>query len=319
MSLIYIPEEISARLITHELAVEAVRAALIAAADGRAVSFPTVLGHGSDTANRFSIKSAATNSVAGLKVGSYWRQNLEARIPAHSSCILLFDQTVGRIDTVVEANGANAFRTAAADALAVDIFARKGAERLAVFGAGHQAWYECAAVMRMRPITEIYVVNRDQARAQAFASRFDPAAVSAIVATGPDACAAADIIVTATASTKALFESGWIRPGVHISCMGADARGKQELPRELLLKADLYCDLVSQSVEIGEFQHIRQELSDGRVQAQNLGDVLAGKTPGKHHPDRITIFDSSGLALQDLFLAARLVEEAERRGLIAEL
>lgn len=319
MSIRYIPEEVSAKLISHELAARAVSAALIAAVEPRSTSFPVVLGHGSDVLNRFSLKSAATGQLAGLKIGSYWRHNATAGLPCHNSCILLFDQKVGRIDTVIEASEANAYRTAAANALAVAHLARRDASRLAVFGAGNQAFYECAAVMRMRRITQICIVNRNPERANQLASKLRTSEVDVAVVDAREACLQADIIITATASRTALFSPEMVAPGTHISCMGTDAAGKQELPRELLLSAALYCDYLDQSLVIGEFQYIAAVVRSGARSATNLGDVLSGKHPGRTDDATVTVFDSSGLALQDLFTAAYLLEEAQRQGLVSTL
>ncbi|MFD0935910.1 ornithine cyclodeaminase family protein, partial [Methylobacterium trifolii] len=130
----FISEERSAALVTHAVAFEAAREALVAAARPDTTIFPAVLGHGSDPGNRFSIKSGATASVAGLKVGSFWPGNPARGMPRHNSLILLFDQERGRIDTVVEAGLVNAYRTAAADAVAASVLARPDSQVLAVFG-----------------------------------------------------------------------------------------------------------------------------------------------------------------------------------------
>ena len=163
----FMSEDESAALVSHEMAFEAAREALIAVVDD-AVIFPAVLAHGSAPTDRFSIKSAATGSFAGLKVGSFWPGNPERGLPRHNSLILLFDQSAGRIDWAIEAGKVNAFRTAAADAVAVDALAREDSAVLAIFGTGNQALYECLAISRIRPIGQVLVVARDNARGEAF-------------------------------------------------------------------------------------------------------------------------------------------------------
>ncbi|KAF1017035.1 MAG: Ornithine cyclodeaminase [Stenotrophomonas maltophilia] len=108
--------------------------------------------------------------------------------------------------------------------------------------------------------------------------------------------------ITATGAQAPLFEAAWVQPGTHISAMGADAPGKQELPAALLAHARLFCDLPAQSRLIGEFQH-----APTAAVPVALGDVLAGRLPGPAHADDITVFDSSGTALQDLVLAEALL------------
>jgi ornithine cyclodeaminase len=117
------------------------------------------------------------------------------------------------------------------------------------------------------------------------------------------ACASADVIVTATLATAPLFHAQWVRAGTHISSMGSDATGKQELPPDLFHKARLFCDLPEQSRRIGEFQH-----ADAKVQLTAIGDVLSGKARGRVSADDITIFDSSGISLQDLYIAQAIIK-----------
>jgi ornithine cyclodeaminase len=316
----FVSEEVTRHLVDHELAVSTTRRALIAVADERATLFPVVLGHGWDVGNRFSVKSATSEILTGLKVGSYWHGNVELGLPRHSSCILLFDEQVGRIDAIVQASLANAYRTAAADALAVEWLARPDATRLAVFGAGVQAYFECLAVMQVRPITDIFVVNRDAARADEMAGKLRTNGLATRVLSASDACAQADIIVTATSARRPLFAAEAVRPGTHVSCMGADAVGKQEAPPELLRQAELFCDETAQSYAIGELQHVATDVRAGAVRpAVNLGEVLTGRHPGRQREEAVTVFDSSGLALQDLFLAAALLERAEQAGKVASI
>ena len=196
----FISEEQSAALISHEIAYMAAREALIAAADDQSTIFPAVLAHGSVQSDRFSIKSGATADIAGLKVGSYWPGNESLGLPRHNSVILLIDQKVGRVEWVIEAGKVNAYRTAAADAVACDVLARSDASVLAIFGTGHQALYECLAISRIRSIERVLVVARDGAKAEAFAGKLQECGLDAEICDARDACARADIVVTATSA-----------------------------------------------------------------------------------------------------------------------
>jgi ornithine cyclodeaminase len=298
----FMSEEESASLVSHEMAFEAAREALIAAA-GDAVTFPAVIAHGSSVTDRISIKSASTPDFAGLKVGSFWPGNIERGLPRHNSAILLFDQSVGKVEWVIEAGKVNAYRTAAADAVATDVLARADASVLAIFGAGNQALYECVAIARIRPIARILVVARDPAKGDAFATALKAEGLEAVRADPREACERADIVVTATPSRAPLFDADWIRPGTHVASMGSDAAGKQELPPALFERAALFCDLPSQAVVMGDLQHFAGD----RESIVAIGDVLAGRASGRVARDQITVFDSSGIALQDLTIARRLV------------
>ena len=312
----FISEEESAALVTHAMAFEAAREALVAAVAPGTTLFPAVLGHGSDPGDRFSIKSGSTADYAGLKVGSFWPGNPGKGLPRHNSAILLFDQGVGRIDTVIEAGRVNAYRTAAADAVAASVLARADASVLAVFGAGNQAVFEVAALVRVLPIREVLVVARDPGAVAGFGERLrgQGAEVRVRGAGAREACEAADVIVTATPARAPLFEAEWVRPGTHLAAMGADARGKQELPPALLERASLYCDLPEQSLAIGEFQHVAEAVRSGAVRLRAIGAVLAGGEGGRTSPEAITVFDSSGIALQDLTIARAIIAKADGRG-----
>lgn len=312
--MIVVSEEESARLITHELAFSAVRAALIAAASDESRVFPAVLGRASDPANTFSVKSGSTVDMTGLKVGSFWARNPELGLPRHSSAIILLDQAVGRLRAVIEAGQVNAYRTAAADAVAAELLARPDAETLAVFGAGNQARHEVFALTRIRPIKRVYVVARSQPRADQLIRQIQDEGLEAVSATPEEACRNADIIVTATPARAPLFEAEWVRPGTHLASMGSDAPGKQELPPRLFSHARLFCDLPSQSLAIGEFQHVRTQVEAGELALGQLGAALEGRIPGRLAPDEITVFDSSGISIQDLYIGQMIVDCVHNRG-----
>ena len=299
-----VTEEQSARLATHELAYRAVREALMAAVDPKTASFPVVLGHSFDPSNRFTVKSGAAPGIVGLKIGSYWPGNPERGLPRHSSTIILIDEAIGRIEAVVEGGQLNAYRTAAADAVATDTLARKDAEVLALFGTGHQARYEAAAVARVRALKDVLVVGRSAASTDAMVADLQALGLPARASSAQDACRAADIIIAATTAREPLFDADWVQPGTHISSMGSDATGKQELPPALFEHARLFCDLCEQSRRIGEFQHAGPE---ARIEA--IGSVLLGAVPGRTSDSEITIFDSSGIAVQDLFIARAILAE----------
>ncbi|TKY83864.1 ornithine cyclodeaminase family protein [Pectobacterium polonicum] len=300
--MIFISETESAELINHELAYDAVREALLAASEPEARSFPVVHGQGSNPVNTFSIKASATSELAGLKVGSFWPGNPANGLPRHNSLILLFDQQIGKMTAAIEAGKVNAFRTAAADAVAADLLARPDAAVLTVFGTGHQARYECAALARIRPIRTVLIVGRDNSKSAEMAQELKAIGLDAQVSDAESACRAADIIVTATPSRMPLFNAEWIKAGTHVVSMGSDAVGKQELPPELFIAGRLFCDLPSQSRTIGEFQH-----APGHVALTAIGDVISENTAGRQTPDDITIFDSSGLSIQDLYIGQRIL------------
>jgi ornithine cyclodeaminase len=319
--MLFVPEETSQELVTRSMALTAVRNAFIAAADGSAVSFPTLQGTGRDAQHRFSVKAARVNaaSLTGMKVGAYWPSSDNVGLSRGSSMVLFLDETSGRVEAMVQTSSANAYRTSAADALAVELLARRDANTLAIFGAGHQAFHEVIAICEVRPITQVLIVNRTADRADALIARLGASGIVACHATAREACENSDIVVTITGSRQPLFDDSWIKQGTHVSCMGTDDRGKQELPVELLRRSRLFADLVAQSREVGEFQHVATEILSGSVHLDALGDVAIGRKPGRRSDEDITIFDSSGIALQDIFLARMILSECERQDKIVRL
>lgn len=299
----FISESESSALINHELAYDAIYEALIAATQPDTKSFPVVHGQASDTKNTFSIKSSANQHLAGLKVGSFWEDNPKNGLPRHNALILLFNQANGKMAAAIEAGKVNAFRTAASNAVATNILARKDSKVLAIFGTGNQAKYECEALARIRNFDQVLIVGRDQNKAETMAEDLKKLGIEIKITSAKEACKQADIIVTATSSQTPLFKAEWVKAGTHISSMGSDKQGKQELPPELFSQSGLFCDLNTQSKVIGEFQHAPESAI-----LINIGDVLLANTEGRQSQEQITIYDSSGLSIQDLYIAQKILE-----------
>lgn len=305
-SMIYLDENKTRALITHELAYTAVKSAYKTLAKGQVTLFPVVNAEGSQQGSMFSLKSASTSRLVGWKTGTYWPENKIQDIPCHGSHIFLLSPETGELSAVVSASQVNAYRTAAADAVAVDFLATKNASTLTVFGTGHQAEFEVMAVIAKRPINRVIVVGRNRDKSEKFVERLAQQGVTRKVTIEIESakygCENADIIITATTATEPLFKAEWVKAGTHISAMGADKVGKQELPVELYRRSKLFCDYQPQSVVIGEFQHADKPV------ITEIGLVILGRSKGRIDNMDITIFDSSGIAIQDLSVAAKLLE-----------
>lgn len=299
--MIYLTEAQTSKRISNDLAYDAIKNAFTAVISKNTTLFPVVNASGPAPNTIFSLKAACTDHIVGWKTGSYWPNNESLGRPCHGTTIFLLDPDTGSLKAIVEASEVNAYRTAAADAVAVDYLARKDASTLVVFGTGHQAEYEIMAVCKVRNIETVLVVGRSSAKTHAFIERLSKKGIHAKAESAQSACMKADIIVTATTSNKPLFLAEWVKSGTHISAMGADKKGKQELPIELYSNSKLFCDFEKQSVEIGEFQHSH----NGTI--TNIGQVINKTHAGRITPNDITIFDSSGLAIQDLFIAETLL------------
>ncbi|MEF2142603.1 ornithine cyclodeaminase family protein [Vibrio alginolyticus] len=303
--MIYLNEQQTSQLISHQLAYDAVKEAFIAAVSDEATLFPVVNAAGSQEGSMFSLKSACTSNLVGWKTGTYWPNNQALDMPCHGTTVFLLKPDTGELQAAIAASKVNAYRTAAADAVAVDYLARKDSKALTVFGTGHQAEFEVLAICDIRKIEKVLVVGRSNT--ELFVEKLKQQGINAESASAQNACEQADIIVTATTAQSPLFDAQWVKGGTHISAMGADKVGKQELPPELYNTARLFCDYKIQSVAIGEFQHTVNPL------VTEIGQVITGNAQGRKTDKEITVFDSSGIAIQDLFVATKLLDLVYRK------
>ncbi|QMW24593.1 ornithine cyclodeaminase family protein [Sandaracinobacteroides saxicola] len=309
-----VSEETARAVVSLDDAIEAVAQAFIDLSAGRAELFPVALGRGADT-GRFGAKLGreGVDGTPGLKIGTYWPGNRAKGLAAHGSTTLLLDPGTGFPAALVAATYLTAIRTAAADAVAVRALARPDASRLLVIGSGHQAYWEARAVARVRPLTDIAIAGRSNEGAAKLARMLAEEGYPARPGTVASDAATADLIVTVTPSHVPLIGAEQVRAGTHVSAMGADEPGKAELDPALFDKAALFADLPAQSAAIGEFsQAVAQGLPLARITA--LGDVLRGIAAGRQSADLITIFDSSGTALQDLAVARLALARARAAG-----
>lgn len=319
--MLYVSEETASAVVTMADAIEAIEAVFSDIGRGEAKVFPVVMGHGPQPGTSFSMKSGllTNRGVVGLKVGSYWPDNRKQGQKAHASTTLLLDPETGYAKALVGASHMTALRTAAADAVAVRHLARPDSSTLAIFGAGHQAWYELLAICEVRKIEKVYITNRSIQAAKDFAKRIrEQLCLEAAAVEAPDAVEQADIIVTVTAARAPLFDAGLVRAGTHISAMGADGEGKQELAPVLVAKAELFTDVVQQSITVGEYEAAFKAGLIDKERITPLGAVLNGQA-GRTSDRQITVFDSSGMALQDIAICSLALEKACNMGLAKEL
>ena len=314
----FVSEDVASKVVSMADAIAAIEAMFRDYGRDMAEVFPVAQGHGPGAGTSFSIKSGLirTSRVVGLKVGSYWPENRARGLTAHASTTLLLDPETGYPKALVAASHLTSLRTAASDAVAVRQLARVDSRTLALVGAGHQAWFELLAVREVRPIETVLVANRSPQAAENFARRIrEELGLHAEATAMREAVAKADIIVTVTAARAALFEAGWVRPGTHVSAMGADGPGKQELDPALVAASSLFADVVRQSVTIGEYEAAHKA---GLIDADRItpiGAVLNG-APGRTSPEQVTVFDSSGMALQDLAICSLALAKASEAGLV---
>jgi alanine dehydrogenase len=232
--------------------------------------------------------------------------------------ILLNDPDTGLEFADLDGTHITDYRTGAAGGVAAKYLARSDATRLGVVGAGAQARTQVAAVIKVRSIQDVVVFNRHPEHSQAFAAwvaesfGIKARATSAIA----EAVTGRDIVVTTTPSRTPVVQRQWLSPGTHINAIGADAAGKQELDPTILTAARVVVDDWAQASHSGE---INVPLARGDLKPEQvygtLGEIVAGKKPGRETPEEITVFDSTGLIIQDLALGLAVYQRARERGL----
>jgi ornithine cyclodeaminase/alanine dehydrogenase-like protein (mu-crystallin family) len=208
-------------------------------------------------------------------------------------------------------------RTGAATAVAAKHLARPEARVATICGCGNQGRIQLRALMRVRPLERAYAFDLDGGRADQFAGelsaelRIEVRAVRDL----PKALGESDICVTCTPSRRFFVRREDVAPGTFIAAVGADSEGKQELEPALLASSTLVVDLLEQCAAIGELHHL---LAEGLVSRKNvhaeLAEIVAGRKPGRTSAAEITVFDSTGTALQDVAAAAAAYEKAVRLG-----
>lgn len=310
-----VPESLIAGLVFPQDAFSAMEACFAAMARGEARNFPVVreaLGGG----RQYGFKSGldAAGGQLGVKAGGYFPGNAARGITNHQSAVYLFDPETGVPLAMVGGNLLTALRTAAAAALSIDRLARRDARVLGILGAGHQAQFQLRAAAQVRAFDRVIAWNRTPeklARLRAVAAELG----LPFEAVSPDRLGAeADVIVTITSSDRFSLCDAQVRPGTHLACMGTDTVGKQEVEPTLLARAALFTDEPAQSVSIGEAQHA---VAAGLVAAASivpLGDVLTGRHPGRRSDGEITLYDGTGVGLQDLAVAAVALRRAQEAG-----
>jgi alanine dehydrogenase len=309
-----VPEAAVAGLITPEAAFAAVEATFAAMARGEANNFPVVreaLGEG----RQYGFKSGLdrAGAVLGVKAGGYFPGNAAKGIINHQSTVFLFDPETGLPTAMVGGGLLTALRTAAASAISIDRLARRDAKVLGMVGAGHQAAFQLRAAARVRRFEKVIGWNYHPdmlpqlgAVAAELGLPFEAVPLARMKE--------ADVIVTITSSPAASLMNDHVRAGTHLACMGTDTKGKQEVEAVLLARARVFTDEVAQSVTIGEAQHAVATGLIGEGDITPIGEVIAGMAAGRQSEEEITLFDGTGVGLQDLAVAAAVVKAAVARG-----
>ncbi len=305
-----------AGLITAEASFEAVEAVFAAMSRGDAYNFPVIresIGH-ADALYGFKSGFDRAGKNLGLKSGGYWPGNEAKGLTNHQSTIFLFDADTGQCHAVVGGNLLTALRTAAASSVSIRHLARKDARVLGMIGAGHQSAFQMRAAVQQRDFERVIgwnyhpeMLSRLEQTASELGLPFEAVDLDQL---GQEA----DVIISITSSFDPILKASQVGPGTHIACMGTDTKGKQEVEAELVAKASVFTDEVAQAISIGECQHAIAAGLITQDAISELGAVINGTHPGRTSDDEITLFDGTGVGLQDLAVAASVVDLAIAKG-----
>lgn len=326
-----------AACLTMDEVIDAVRATYEQKATGEAEAWPMVYHAFNLGVADMDIKSGVLGGagVFGHKTVAWFSENPARGLPDLYGIIVVLSAETGEPLGIVDGAGITGMRTGAAGALGAKALANPEAKSLLMVGAGHQALFQVAATLSLLDGIEVVRVANphNPERARAFvgalpgklADQFGIERADVRFEAAEDleaAVGASDIVITAIMATSPLIEDGWVRPGTHFSCMGADMPGKQEIAPAIIAGARLFTDDTANCAANGE---IERGLAEGAFSLDHvvgeLGDVLAGKVPGRTSADEVTVFDSAGTALLDIACAKIALDAAAKRGLgtVAEL
>jgi alanine dehydrogenase len=239
-------------------------------------------------------------AIAGVKIVNVHPGNPAKGFPTVMALTVILDIDTGQPTAVINATRLTDMRTGAAGAVAAKYLSARKEIVLGVIGTGRQAQAQVTAISRELKIRQINIWSRNPDHVRKFADRFME---FPCVASSLEKTCDCDVLVTTTPSRSPIIRSEWIHPGTHINAIGADAPGKEELHPSLLKRAQVFVDDPAQAIHSGE---INVPISNGIYRATDiagtLGEVVIGRKK-RAGPDTITIFDSTGLAIQDLAIA----------------
>lgn len=319
------------KVFTVTAALRAVESAYAGKSGGTGSVWPMVFHEFDPGHADLDIKSGdlATAGVYGMKVVSWYDSNAEKALPALFGTSLLFDLATGEPKALLNAGPITALRTGAAAAVGAKYLARKDSKTLTIVGCGELCPYLAAAAIAALPSLEaVYLTNphRPEKAAESLAAvtektdallkACDHKRAAAITAEMDTAAAvsASDIVFTATCAKAPVVKSAWVKPGTHLSCVGADLPGKQEVESAVLAAAAVYGDDTAQCFAVGECELPHREGVLPAL-AGELGEVILGEKAGRTSDAEITVFDSTGIALQDIASTAIILKACEKQGL----
>jgi len=257
--------------------------------------------------------------IAGVKIVNTHPENRKKySLPTVAGIIVLATPKTGEILTILDATWITVVKTAAASAVATKYLARNNSETLGLVGAGLQAIAHIEAFAQIMKLKKVKVWSRTSETAKKFVQRMTRQYSEirfSMAKDVEDAVKDSDVVATITPSRQPIVMVDWVKPGAHINAMGADAPGKQELDPEILKKAKIVVDDLEHSSHSGE---INVPLAQGIISEKDIygemGEIALGRKPGRASPNEITVFASTGVAIQDIAVAEVVYRKAVTQG-----
>jgi ornithine cyclodeaminase/alanine dehydrogenase len=309
---LYLTEDDVAEVLTMELALEAVEEGFVHLARGTAHNFPRHrLPNGNGSFN-FMTATAPDLGVMGMK--TYGVGSGRARF-----FVYLYNTDTGELIAMIEASGMGQVRTGAASGVATKYMAREEASTVGMIGSGYQAATQLEAVCKVRDIKSAKIFSRTQDNRErlAFVMERRLNIEVHVVASGEECVDGADIVNVITSSAKPVLLGKWLSPGVHINAAGNNHWMKQEIDYEAVKRSDVIVtdDVDGAKIECGDLIYPIDRGITTWNHIRNLSDVVAGTIKGRTSDDDITLFESQGLAIEDIAVGIRVYEMAKERGL----
>jgi alanine dehydrogenase len=318
---IVVPAEAVAALLPMDRCIELMATALAGLARGEAlnplrVGYQLPSGHGLVVSMPGALRDPP---VFGAKLLSVFPGNRSLGLESHQGVIVLFEGEHGRVRAIVDASSITAIRTAAVSGLATRLLAREDATELAILGAGTQAQTHLEAMLAVRAIRHAKVWSPTPERLRAFVdgSRERHGIDVEATASAQEAVAGAGIVCTVTAAREPVLHGSDLRPGMHINAVGSSVPSAREVDGDVIARSRLFVD--RRESALAESGDLLGAIRDGEVDERHvvaeLGEVVAGTEPGRGSPDEITLFESLGLAVEDLAAASYVADAAAERGM----
>ena len=292
------------RLLTPTVCIDAVEDAFRRHALGETTP-PGILGMHAG-AGSFHVKAAGLDGAFAAKLNANFPGNPARGLPTIQGVVIVCDAQDGRLLALMDSMAITALRTAAATAVAAKYLSREGSETLLICGCGAQAPAQLAALLAVRRPKRVLAYDQDPKKASSLSGATPTSDLR-------QAVAESDIVVTCTTARRYFVTRDMVRPGTFIAAVGADHEDKQELEPELMARAKVVTDLTEQAATIGDLHHAIGAglMSRDDVHAQ-LGEVVAGRKPGRVGDEEIAIFDSTGTGLQDAAAALAVYRRASQ-------